>query len=340
MKYTAIIILILSTSLAFGQDAHFSHIHASPLNNNPAWTGVFNDDVRLIAGYRNQWKTPTSNFNTFALSVDGKYAIPGSRISLNGGFSFLTDQGGDLNYGVNNYNFLSGATVPLDGQGHNFFSLGIQLGFIDHHMDISKMVSLDYEPLVHSVDLNQRVLDISIGGGYFISLKENQTIYAGAAVYHLNQPNVSLIEDGSVDLYKRWVANLGAMWEFRRGIGIQPSIILYWQGPHREINAGGFVSFPLSASSPGQDNEIRMYFGLWTRYYIQTRYSSGFDAMVLSTRCDIGKVILSASVDLTVSKLLRANSFVGSPEISVIYSFSVERPNRKVKKHKMHCPKF
>ena len=37
------------------QDIHFSQFYMSPLNTNPALTGVMNCNTRLVGNYRNQW---------------------------------------------------------------------------------------------------------------------------------------------------------------------------------------------------------------------------------------------------------------------------------------------
>ena len=37
------------------QDIHFSQFYMSPLNLNPAMTGVMNGNIRLTGNYWNQW---------------------------------------------------------------------------------------------------------------------------------------------------------------------------------------------------------------------------------------------------------------------------------------------
>jgi type IX secretion system PorP/SprF family membrane protein len=345
LRILIIITLFISWFACHSQDAHFSHIHASPLNNNPAWTGVFNDNFRLIVNYRNQWKSPTSNFNTFNLSFDGRYEVPGTAMSINGGIDFLTDKGGDLGYGTNNYNFLGGLTFPIGGRNRNFISVGSQVGFIDHHIDVSKIESIDDEPLIQSLELKKKSLDLSAGIGYFFTFSEQSHIYAGVAMYHINRPDVSILENSEDPLYQRWVANLGATYEFKR-FGIQPSVILYWQGPHREINPGTYFSFRLRDRKYGDEKNMKIYAGLWTRYYIQTQYNSGFDALIFSTRYDMDKLAVSFSFDLTLSHLVEASTLIGSPELSLIYSFSTNSQRRNAgnikrnTKNKMQCPAF
>ncbi len=330
---------------SLAQDVHYSNIHSSPLNNNPAWTGVFEDEFRVIANYRNQWKSPTSNFNTFSVSVDGKYIVPSSRLSINAGFQFTSDRAGDLNFGTNNYNFVSGITLPMNRRKSHFLTTGVQLGMIDHTIDISKVRAFDDEPLFDGLALAKRGLDISVGAGYYWMKSANQTLYAGVALFHVNQQNVSISESASSELFTRYVFNAGSTLEFKKGLGLQPSIILYWQGPHREITIGSYSSLPLKLNGDHLKDEVKVYLGLWTRYYINSQYKSGFDAAIISTRVDIGSVSLLASIDITLSRLLNAGGFITSPEISMVYTFSTRQSKYDdsgilKSKRKIKCPKF
>ena len=337
------LLLILSLFSAWvachSQDPHFSHIHASPLNNNPAWTGVFNDNFRLITNYRNQWKSPTSNFNTFNVSFDARFVIPRTRMTLNGGMSFMNDSGGDLKFGTNNYNFMAGTTFPIGGGGRNFVTLGAQLGFIDNNINLANVQAIDDDPLLQSIGLKKKSMDVSAGIGYFLSLDETRQIYAGVAMYHINAPDVSLLENANVQLYRRWVANVGANWGFKK-FGIQPGVILYWQGPHREITPGSYFYVQLRDRHYGDERSMKLYAGLWARYYIETEYNSGFDALIFSTRYDLDKLSVGVSFDITLSQLAEASTIIGSPEISVIYTFSMKEKNKTNTKNQLRCPAF
>ncbi|HNM24595.1 MAG TPA: type IX secretion system membrane protein PorP/SprF, partial [Saprospiraceae bacterium] len=62
MKKTTLRILSLSCAIVLAvavqaQDIHFSQFYMSPLNLNPAMTGVMNCNHRIVANYRNQWSS-------------------------------------------------------------------------------------------------------------------------------------------------------------------------------------------------------------------------------------------------------------------------------------------
>src|SRR6266404_142116 len=64
--------LSLLAGSAYGQDPSFSQFFASPLNVNPALTGMINNDWRGIGNIRVQWVDPASPYNTATASLDGK----------------------------------------------------------------------------------------------------------------------------------------------------------------------------------------------------------------------------------------------------------------------------
>ena len=53
-KHLLFVAVVLQTTCVIGQDIHFSNWQMSPLNLNPANTGMFEGDGRIIFNYRNQ----------------------------------------------------------------------------------------------------------------------------------------------------------------------------------------------------------------------------------------------------------------------------------------------
>ena len=337
MKTLNLLILLFAFVLSQGQDSHFSNIHASPLNNNPAWLGVFQDDFRFISNYRNQWKSVSTNLNTVSVSIEAKYAPPSNAISFSSGFSFLSDRGGDLNYGTNNYSFLGGTSVALNRYKTSFISTGVQLSFVRQFIDVSNAVTLDQEPIFNQL-MDQNNFDISIGVGYYFVPKEDRSMYVGIGIFHINNANVSLINDQNITQDKRYVLNFGGDYLIKRKTSAQPSFIMYWQGPHREINMGSYFSVMKSDYTTYSDKKLNVYIGAWARYYINPKFNSGFDALILATKVDYNKMSVAVSMDVTLSKLTRAKNYIASPELSFMYSFS--KKSSQNGKSKIKCPKF
>lgn len=52
------------------QDWHYSTFHSAPTMINPAFTGLFNGDLRIIGNYRSQWQFANA-YETFSMAADG-----------------------------------------------------------------------------------------------------------------------------------------------------------------------------------------------------------------------------------------------------------------------------
>src|SRR5688572_10241991 len=63
-------IICTSSNQSFGQDPHFSQYSYTPLQLNPAFTGVFDGLARISNTYRSQWSGLGDGFKTIHLSAD------------------------------------------------------------------------------------------------------------------------------------------------------------------------------------------------------------------------------------------------------------------------------
>lgn len=68
---------ICLAGLVSAQDIHFSQFYMSPLNLNPALTGVMNCNMRVVGNYRNQYASilKSNAFNTYSVSYDQKIPV-------------------------------------------------------------------------------------------------------------------------------------------------------------------------------------------------------------------------------------------------------------------------
>jgi len=99
------IALTLFLALSFqlhAQDIHYSQFGRSPLNINPALTGLFKGDIRFIGNYRSQWNKIPVNYMTFSGGVDQKFINSSMKNSLFSAALYLNhDEAGDLKLSKN-----------------------------------------------------------------------------------------------------------------------------------------------------------------------------------------------------------------------------------------------
>src|SRR3954471_19404848 len=84
VAFFAIVNCQLSTFNIIAQDIHFSQFNRSPLNLNPANTGLFDGDFRFSGIHRNQWKSVTVPYKTFSGAFDMSTPFPNAENNLIG----------------------------------------------------------------------------------------------------------------------------------------------------------------------------------------------------------------------------------------------------------------
>ena len=248
MKHFYTVVILLASLSIQAQDVHFSHIHASPTTMNPAMTGLFDGNLRLIGNFRSQWNNFTNGYKTFALSADTKLFQIGKHDFIGAGVQLYKDVAGDLEF-TTSYGALSFSLLKsLDAQGKSFISFGMQSALMSNRVNFSNLVAFDNEPIIQNGAPNKiNYWDFSAGLGWFYSLNRYDMIYVGASILHLNEARVSFAESASqpseVLKYRNITIHGGG--EFRIGgySYLKPNFVYKDQGPHKEILLGSSPHF-------------------------------------------------------------------------------------------------
>ena len=101
LKLFVFVFLLSGSSNLMAQDIHFSQFYMSPLNLNPALTGVMNCNTRMVANYRNQWASAlkAGAYNTYSASYDQKIPVGRSDYFGIGGVLY-GDVAGETRFGT------------------------------------------------------------------------------------------------------------------------------------------------------------------------------------------------------------------------------------------------
>ena len=334
-KYSRIVHLLAAMFICattHGQDIHFSQINASPLLTNPALNGISDGSLRVVSNNRLQWNSLGTNYRTFALSVDGRVLDLNQSGSINVGGLFFTDKGGDLDYSTFTGSFALGVTQSLSNLNTNVISASFMTSYTNTTFDPTAIVSFDVEPL-GNFDMLPNYFDFSLGVLWYADLNSDISIYQGGAIYHINTPSISIIEDDVVDsgekLFRRTVLNGGMILNGIKDYQVSPSYHYFSQGPHKEFLFGFQVKKKFN-------NHIVLPFGAGIYYRLDTNIQSKFrsDALIISGTVDLDPVTITLSYDFNVSKLSSASRGRGGPELSLIYV------KDRGKKQALNCPIF
>lgn len=320
--------IMLMAGVAFGQDPQFSQYYQSPLYLNPGFTGV-TPQQRLTFNHRLQWPNLPQAFSTFAASYDIWVN------ELNSGFGILatTDKMGSAGWRTTNISMLYSYKIRLSDKW--LFSPGLAFGYGINGLDRSKLTmgdGLEYNNQSLDPDLNrlgnQQYFDFSAGFIVYSSI-----YWFGASFNHLNQPNMSILNDVT-RLPMKITIHAGARIPLMGGLRtssrvsyLTPSIIYQSQGPITQFNVG--LNYHIDP----------VFVGLWYRgkpWEESVVGSINHDAMILQLGMYLDKLTVGYSYDFNISPLATASG--GAHEISLMYEFSSKPISRGVKKRNRLIP--
>ncbi len=340
-----LVALSVSGSL-MSQDIHFSQFYMSPLNLNPALTGVLNCKTRMVVNYRNQWSPAlvSNAYNTYSASYDQKVAV-GRTDYFGIGGTLWGDVAGESRFGTTQGRFSLSYSKRMGGyrQSAKYLVVGADaavtqrrirdgdLRWPTQHDGNGRWMNSDpMEPFLDANNLDFLFADLGAGLLFFNVMDKRNNYYVGLAMAHLNQANISFYQD-VVSLYSKLTVHAGGQFEMKPKVSILPGFVAFFQGEQREINLGTSVRFALGASrTQNQSWQI----GGW--YRIGTKDTGGLhsDAIIISTRFNSGQFGIGFSYDSTVSKFQQAANFNGSFEFSM--SYEICGPERR----NVYCPRF
>ena len=174
----------------------------SPLNLNPALTGVMNCNTRMVVNYRNQWATSLKGnaYNTYSGSYDQKVPVGRSDYFGIGGVLY-SDVAGETRFGTTQGKLSLSYSKKMAGyrKKAHYLVIGADGGFAQRRIDQSATKFPDqhdgdggYDPTIGGEILNQSSFlypDVSAGLLWFSVFDQYNNFYAGLVMSHLNQAN-------------------------------------------------------------------------------------------------------------------------------------------------------
>jgi type IX secretion system PorP/SprF family membrane protein len=344
---------LLTANIGSAQDIHFSQFYMSPLNLNPAMTGVMNCKMRFTTNFRNQWAPVLKDaaFNTFSASYDQK--VPVGRYDYVGfGGTMWGDKAGSLDFSTLALKLSFAYSKRMGGTrtSAQYLVLGADGGVNQRSVNFqnakwgSQAVGGVHRPELDPgeplIDESFMFGDLSAGVLWFNILDEENNFYLGAAFHHLNQANQSFYSNSIAELYTKTTLHAGGEFRMSDRVRLVPGIVTFLQGPSLEVNGGTSFRFLLGNSRfYNQSFQAGAWVRLANRYIapetVDGESGTGIlaDAIILSTRFDYENFGIGFSYDINVSSLA-ADQSNGAFEFSLIYNIC--GPERRG----VYCPNF
>ncbi|MEM6318019.1 MAG: PorP/SprF family type IX secretion system membrane protein [Bacteroidota bacterium] len=339
-------LLFLGSTMSdlYAQDPRFAQFYAAPDQLNPALNVVYDGRMRFIANYRDQWSSVLNDvpFRTVAAHWDYRMNV-GKNDYLSMGFGGLHDQGGTSRLqqvkGQLNVAFMK----YLGGNRKRDFYLvaGAQTGVGQHSIDWSDLwFSQQYDGLNDVVNFDAAsgeierqsgkvYPDFSAGMLWYV-LGEAYSFYAGGAIYHLNQPNISVLANGNDPLMRRYVAHLGGEVSINKNLSLLPATALFVQGPSVDFNVGTNFRY-----TSGDINDLALRIGGWLHLTDRVNANYSIEAFTITSMLEMKTWTLGLSYDINTSQLTAVSNARGAFEASFTYILP-----EKGRRQKVICPKF
>ncbi|MEE9437751.1 MAG: PorP/SprF family type IX secretion system membrane protein [Saprospiraceae bacterium] len=340
-----LLVVVFGLFLGFSstaQDIHFTQFYMSPLNLNPAMTGINNCKTRMIVNYRNQWAGAlgANAYNTFSASYDQKMPI-GREDYFGVGGTLWGDVAGESKFGTTQGKLSLSYSKKMGGyrKKANYLVIGADAGLTQRrisHDDLrwpNQITGDGFDKTLPTgeSDFDNDFLYADIGAGllWFSVLDERTNWYLGAALAHLNQPNVSF--QGTVSLYSKTTVHGGAQLPIAPRMTVLPFAVFMKQGPHSEFNGGASVRFAMGATRRSSQS---WQVGAWYRLGSKVEGGLHSDAIIVSSRFNFDQFNIGFSYDITVSDFRQASAANGAFEFSLQYEICGPESRG------VYCPRF
>ncbi len=247
--YLVLFALLCLPVVGNAQDAVFSQFYASPLQLNPAFTGV-SAAPRITLNYRSQHTSYPSAFRTFAAS----YEQPVPKSPSNFGLRMLTDSQLEGLYQTSQLAIVYAYDVRINEDFHA--RIGLSGGILDSRVDYNALIFGDIiDPTDGVSGVSEEQLEaasktsVDLGTGILLYGKN---LYGGLSIEHLNRPDEGLLALDD-NLYagrpQRFSAHTGAQFDLkrfsnpRRPAYVTPNILFTSQASFKQLNMGAYFGY-------------------------------------------------------------------------------------------------
>lgn len=336
--------ICLLFSFVQAQDVHFSQFHTTPLQVNPAQTGVFDGIFRMSNTYRSQWAGLGDGYSTIHVSADaplGKGELGTDFFGV--GLMVYQDKAGSAGFKNTVIEGSMSYVAALDNDASHFFSIGFQGGLNQLSLDFSKTTwdsqwnGDSFDPSLPSQDILQleqfTYLDINAGLLYYYVPDGNNYLALGGSMAHIGSPNVSFYVRQDAPLRRKIMFHGSGDINFgeQKASWFSPKFMMAFQGKQKEIVAGAYIKNKVQFKSRYTNYRKEAFFYIGGFYRVQ-------DSFIFATRFDYNRWGLGITYDINASGLRKLTNSANAWEFNLSYVTPVSRGKKEKNFNKM--PQF
>ncbi len=310
---------ILSVFYVEAQDVHYSQFFNSPIFLNPALTGNYEANWRIMNSYRQQWTSISPPMYSNTLGYDQQMIVGEDKLSA--GTLLIYDKSSDLQFTAAKL-FLSFAYHKKLKQ-NAYLSWGIQPLFSFKTFSTSNLTLPDqfnnttgfFDSSLPTQDaaFSRQVSNINLNTGInYRKISGKIQPQIGLSLFNII-PSKESFYNYNNRAVKRWTTNIACTFEIKQEYFITPNIQYMLQEKASSLVSGLNVGRYLPENQAGLKF---VYAGIYSRIGFN-RITDAFCPMVGAR---IKKLDVGISYDINTSSLKNATNYRGAFEISIIYT--------------------
>lgn len=327
LKVLIIFLIAIHGIKCHAQDPFFSQFYNAPLTLNPALTGISYGNIQVTTNYRNHLST-FDPFETYAFSVNMSMLENQLNNDFAGlGVLMVNDVSG---IGLKNLKAMLSMAYhkSLGPSGNHYLTFGFQGGIDQTNLDFGNLSTQSQwvdgagrdQSLANGESFmgdNAVLMDFQAGLMWYSFISDKTTLFSGAAVYHITEPEKSVLSENS-KLSRRYVVHGGGKFGVGAKVHIVPNLVFMQQSSSNVINTGLLLEYNLAANN---QNQI-VTAGAWLR---------NTDAVIANIGLEFKNFQLGLSYDLIISDIQTVTN-KGGLEISLNYNFrkSISTPTKLI----------
>jgi type IX secretion system PorP/SprF family membrane protein len=324
-------LFLLVSWMLNGQDYRFNFANSSTSSLNPALTGAFDGQLRVGVQYRNLFGSLLQKeaFKGYAVAAD--YKISDQRGNFFG-WTLGAHQNNHPSSSFQKSEAMLGMAYHKKIASSNrsnlhYLTAGFQAGIGQHRLNISRLwFSNQWDQEEEIIDLEaqngeNRIAntsslfpDFHAGVLWSGTFNDDFSAYLGGSIFHLAKPNVSLFEDNTYQLNRRWVIHGGINYYINKNIGLLPNFIWMTQSYGNSLTIGNYLAF----RGNGYD-EVGFRLG---GFLHQSNYWTGNlrpESLVIAVMIQRDPIQFGVNYDFTISELSGVNQGRGAVEFQILF---------------------
>lgn len=222
------------------QDIHFSQYSATQPYINPALTGFFDGDYRIMLNGRLQSKGSDAPYQTIGGAAD--FSLFKNKLDddyFGVGVVFYNDNAGFLDLVTNQMQLNLAYSLGFGNRTKHFIALGFNGGVIQKTLDATNLIF----PTIDEKDLfagatNGFTFDMGFGLNYQFFLNKRFNAFAGYSMAHVLEPIDNVINASQSKIYMKHSMQFAAKIKAAEMVNIIPNALYHMQAGHRQLNAG------------------------------------------------------------------------------------------------------